>query len=520
MASPIGGILKKFTRAFHTFAETTATMLIFRLHEDGNSDDVEDAVDAVWQSLMATSVIADATKEAMRAAYAKAKGATIPLFPSDLSKAWDESGMTLSQKLHGSDKEMRAAIVKTIKGQLEQNQHAIHAARALYDGYNSGVAVTNQQSLPKYLQDVVDFSRRANLTKEDAQDLQRKVRKAKTQIAKLAQNGAPNKALKTAYAELIAAVEEKSEKALDRSVHTAIEEKSRYVAERITRTEAARAWADGFIERYADDDMVVAFRWKLSSRHPTYDICDMYANADLYGLGKGIFPKDKTPNLPVHPHCLCHLAPVFESELKKIPHNLVKRGGEKYIDGLTLGQKQKLLGVAGYEKYEMGQDWRSMARNYSPEVLKSAAKNGTIKAEGALNDKNDPDMSCRIAHAERYYMTMRKSNAQIIIGKLAKNGGISEVAARKVYQHVFIDNHSLADGVHPFYPSYDMAQSFQRLLEGKNIHEHDLILLRHEHLERELMHRYGKDYETAHLLTEQKYNFRVALDKWKKRGEK
>lgn len=381
MASPIAAILKRFTRSFYTFASAAATQILLSLHENDDTDEAEEKTDRVLQSLFATSVLADATKKAIKEAYEKAIGSTIPVFPSDLSKAWDESGMTLSQKLHGEEKEMRDAIVSTIKTQLKQNKHAMHAARALYDGYNSGEAVIRRQQMPKYLQDVIDFAHRSDLSNTDKQVLLRKVRNARRQVARLAQNGAQNKALKTAYSELLDAVESGSEHALTRSVHTAIEEKSRYVAERITRTEAARAWADGFMERYADDDDVVAFRWELSSRHPEQDICDLYAHANLYGLGKGIYPKDKTPRLPVHPHCLCHLVPVHAGELKGTQRNLLKSGGERYIDSLSKSQQLKLLGVNGYMQYKKGIDWRDLAKNYSPEVLKSRSESGIIKAK-------------------------------------------------------------------------------------------------------------------------------------------
>lgn len=185
------------------------------------------------------------------------------------------------------------------------------------------------------------------------------------------------------YSELLHAVQDGSEKALNRAVHTAIEEKSRYIAERIARTEAARAWADGFLEKYQDDDMVVAYRWELSSRHPHYDICDLYADADLWGLGAGIYPKDHTPNLPVHSHCLCHLSPVYEGEIAKTPHSFAKAGGEMYIKGLNESQKRQLLGVNGYQRYQKGEDWRKLARNYSPQVLKLSLKSDIIKLEGA-----------------------------------------------------------------------------------------------------------------------------------------
>ena len=63
---------------------------------------------------------------------------------------------------------------------------------------------------------------------------------------------------------------------------------------------------------------------------------------------------------------------------------------------------------------------------------------------------------------------------------------------------------------------YEMAESFRRLSEGKGIQAHDMILLRHEWLELGLMNRYGYDYDTAHRITERKYNYDVALTKWQK----
>ena len=192
------------------------------------------------------------------------------------------------------------------------------SARGLYDGYNTTDNVVRKQMLPKYLQDVVNFSRRSDLGKNDVIALQRLVRKARRMVDRLAQNGAPNRALKTSYKELLDAVESCSDKALKRAIRTAVEEKSRYVAERIARTESARAWYQGFLKDTMDDPDVVAYRWVESTRHPTEDICDEYAKVDAYGLGPGIFPKDKAPELPAHPHCLCHYEKVYASELERI----------------------------------------------------------------------------------------------------------------------------------------------------------------------------------------------------------
>ena len=158
------------------------------------------------------------------------------------------------------------SYINIIKAQLKQGAHAMKSARALYDGYNTTDNVVRKQMLPKYLQDVVNFSRRSDLGKNDVIALQKLVRKARRVVDRLAKNGAPNRALKTSCKELLDAVESCSDKALKRAIRTAVEEKSRYVAERIARTESARAWYQGFLKDTMDDSDVVAYRWVESTR--------------------------------------------------------------------------------------------------------------------------------------------------------------------------------------------------------------------------------------------------------------
>lgn len=248
----------------------------------------------------------------------------------------------------------------------------MQAARALYDGYNSGIHVVRKQELPKYMQQIVNFARRSEFPDDDYYTLMRLVRRAQRQTERLGTHGAPNRALRAAYKQLLQAVEENDTKAIENAIRTAVEEKSRYVAERIARTEAARAWADGFHYQYDGDAEVAAYRWKLSSRHPHFDICDMYAHANLWGLGSGIFPKDKTPILPVHPHCLCHLSPVYHSEIKNKQTNRIRAGGDEWLKSLSHMERYKVFGIQGAEKWEEHHaDWRRYIRNWSAETAKS-----------------------------------------------------------------------------------------------------------------------------------------------------
>lgn len=109
----------------------------------------------------------------------------------------------------------------------------------------------------------------------------------------------------------------------------------------------------------------MAYQWKLGSRHPAEDICDMYAHADLYGLGAGVFPKDQAPVNPAHPHCLCHYAPVYASELKgKKRSDNVEGRGNVWLKRQPLHIRQAILGMKGEQEWKAGRaGWMEKARN-------------------------------------------------------------------------------------------------------------------------------------------------------------
>ena len=395
------------------------------------------------------------------------------------------------------------------------------AARALFDGYgedgqnvhNGGKDIISKQELPKYLQKVREA------TGNDPQALAEQ-RQAIDNINRLAKNGAPNKALQAAYNKLLEAVKKGNEKAIEKAVEVAVNEKSRYVAERITRTEMARAWADGFIAKIKDDADIVAVKFKLSSRHPVFDICDMYAKADMYGLGAGIYPKDKLPPLPVHPHCLCRYVEVIEGEVDmKQQRDQVREAGDKWLNSLPEARRAQALGRKGLKAWEDGEDWRKYMRGYASlkEVKGRLSDLPTGAISGALNDKNDPDYIRRCKHAERYYEARRKNGIRAFVNKIHQNTGYPKKRLESIYNHVFINEYDLADGHHRFHPSYEMTQSFQRLLEGKNIQAHDILMLKHEHLEFAIMHKLGYNYDRAHDLTNTKYNYSKAETEWRRK---
>lgn len=141
-----------------------------------------------------------------------------------------------------------------------------------------------------------------------------------------------------------------------------------------------------------------------------------------------------------------------------------------------------------------------------------------MKNAGALSNKTDPFGRKREKHAISYYEEIRNRRSDYVIKRISKHGGVSEKAAKNIYEHVFVEKHIFADGTErQFDPDYDMSESFRRILEGKNIKPHDITMLRHENLELNLMKKYNMVYEDAHSLAEQKYNYKKELDEFLER---
>lgn len=86
-----------------------------------------------------------------------------------------------------------------------------------------------------------------------------------------------------------------------------------YAAMRLARTEINNAFHTASIASSVDKPWVEGMQWHLSGSHAVKDICDRLSNDNENGLGKGIYPKNKTPEKP-HPQCLCYITPALQDE--------------------------------------------------------------------------------------------------------------------------------------------------------------------------------------------------------------
>lgn len=250
-----------------------------------------------------------------------------------MQRAWAKDNLNLSTRLHSRGKAVRKEVGDILKATIGKGNTNKKIASELF---NRGVIDT--ADLPQFMDQV------AKLPIETSAEEKRKLlRKVQRQVSKRTTAG-----LRAGYSEVIKAVESDNENKLAKAIEIATEEKTRYHAERIARTETARAYADGQVSRYKDDDDIVAFQWKLGTRHPVFDICDFYANADLYGMGKGVFPKDKVPTLPAHPHCMCRLKPIVDGMIdNSTPKENINDGGMDLLKSLSVKEQERLLGVHG-----------------------------------------------------------------------------------------------------------------------------------------------------------------------------
>lgn len=279
-----------------------------------------------------------------------------------MAKAWAQDGLTLSDRTTKGNAWVVTTVSQTIEAAVKKGGSVMAMAKDIFDGYGKA-GYLKEQGLPQFLDKLIGLGRAC---KED-RHFKIALREAERSASKLTTKG-----LQAAYNGILKAIEAGNQDRVAKAIYVAVQEKTRYFAERIARTEKARAYADGMMYKYAADPDCVAFKWKLSGRHPCDDVCDLYAKADLWGMGEGIFPKDKVPTLPVHPNCMCRLIPVYAGSKRlksETPVDRTREGGAEYIKHIPMVARKSLLGVNGAKSVGKGADWRHYARGYSSKVM-------------------------------------------------------------------------------------------------------------------------------------------------------
>lgn len=148
--------------------------------------------------------------------------------------------------------------------------------------------------------------------------------------------------------------------------------------------------------------------------------------------------------------------------------------------------------------------------NHDPHTGRFTSGNGVdnggesgIINTGAVSGALNPMSKQAEQHAVLYYESVRHMKTDTL--KISKSTGISKEKLDKIKNHVFVNEHELLDGKRRFDPDYEIAQSWQRLING-DYKEQDIVLLKHEYAELRYMEK-GFSQNEAHIKASRKYNF-------------
>lgn len=338
---------------------------IKRLLKEGKT--AKEAVKEAYKKYPVMKTLEKELQKQLEEEMKRGAGEDIPInaIHDALSLVWSPDNLTLSERTTKGGKEITAQAASIIAEAIKKGESVQKTALALFDGYGYG-HILPTQDIPEFMKKLSEIGK---LTDYKGQTFRKTLRDVERQLKRVNVQG-----MKIAYGKVKEAIETGNEKKINKAVYVATQERTRYFARRIARTELARAYGDGAMAKWENDEDCVAFQWKLSTGHPFCDICDLYAHADLYGMGPGIFPKDKVPRLPAHPNCMCHLRPVMSgSKLLKseTPKARIEEGGREWFAKQSLPNRQRILGVYGEKNVKAGQSWTEKARGYSGEKMKS-----------------------------------------------------------------------------------------------------------------------------------------------------
>ena len=138
-----------------------------------------------------------------------------------------------------------------------------------------------------------------------------------------------------------------------------------FQAERVMRTEINRAYGETAIQAAIQHPDVIGLRFNLSPLHPEVDICDFHAEANLHGLGPGIYPINDHP-WPAHPNTLSFMTPVFRDEIT----DQDRAGRQSMTDYLNQQAADKQDAILGGQ----AKGWAWRAGHLSPRQIRTPWK--------------------------------------------------------------------------------------------------------------------------------------------------
>ncbi len=178
----------------------------------------------------------------------------------------------------------------------------------------------------------------------------------------------------------------------------------------------------------------------------------------------------------------------------------VQKATRKSIDGLKNFFKRRIPGIRttmfgraitaaeGTMFYRKGKHQQFL-------VAANRAKSNLSDTKYPQLDINDPQGVQKIEWAENYYTTVRAQAGDV--NRVSRNTGIPLEKIQHVKNHVFVEEHILHSGIQRFDSDYDIAKTWERLVNGTHAVQ-DVEWLCHEHLEALIMRGKTVPWRSAH----------------------
>ena len=206
----------------------------------------------------------------------------------------------------------------------------------------------------------------------------------------------------------------------------------------------------------------------------------------------------------IHAHCDCEYAVRFDGKSTVAGYDPDKYLEEYYDANGDINEMRR-------KRYAQNKDVinarkRELYASKKAEKLEKLRRSDILISGARITDLNSAEAD---EFAEMYYEEIRHFSTDS--KKIADNLGKEESDIRKIKAYLFEDD-SLIDPdtgeSRQFDPDCAIAQSWQRLMNGKDIKLHDKTLIEHELLEMKIKQENpGIDHVKAHELASEKYNY-------------
>lgn len=276
-------------------------------------------------------------------------------------------GLNVSDRLWWIDEKLKKGLAETLAGCRKADKTAstiLYDMQRRIERSSGGLYAQVTDSLPQWLDDLHDAGRAAIKTPELRDQWRKTLRELQGYSEQLSPNGS-RAATRNLVIQMRKAVQLGKEELLTKAVHWWTYDRQLYYIKRVVRTETANAHHEARIITTESDPEIIGYRWRLSGTHPKPDICDWYASCE-FGLGRGVWPKDRVPRSVAHPHCMCVLAP----RVRKVKKQGVGGSFAEYLGELPAGDRRALLPGWANDLHDKGVPLSALVTDKGPKRKK------------------------------------------------------------------------------------------------------------------------------------------------------